>query len=358
MGGELALSRKMGLALIQSTNQRVRRWKGSFEVAWQDRDYNRGGGTGDFLSNPAGILSLSIPFFALGAVRVRLHFWLLLTIVFTLASLFNGEHFVVVIIQIAMLLAALLLHDFGHRVFTQWVGGTHDQFMLWPVGGLEFPKPPPGAWPLFVAFVGGIAVNLLLGIGSIALLYTRGINFIPPLNPLANLGGGMFFPSGSDQTLLVVSLMSFAMINCGLVLGNLLPYFWFDGGYLLRSLLWPFLGASGALNVTCIIGMILAVPMFALALRAGSLMGLIFWALLFSSSYTARHTMAAMEPEFEYAGDPRRNWNRSSHSSELAKRRKLEQKIDKILAKVSAQGMHSLTWWEKRTLRKGSQKLR
>src|SRR5208337_4160729 len=42
-----------------------------------------------------------------------------------------------------------------------------------------------------------------------------------------------------------------------------------------------------------------------------------------------------------------------------AMRRHAEQhKIDRILAKVSAKGMQSLTWWEKRTLRKGSERMR
>ena len=35
-----------------------------------------------------------------------------------------------------------------------------------------------------------------------------------------------------------------------------------------------------------------------------------------------------------------------------------QQKIDAILAKVSAKGMHSLTWWEKRTLRKATERQR
>jgi hypothetical protein len=152
------------------------------------------------------------------------------------------------------------------------------------------------------------------------------------------------------------------------VLGNLLPYYWLDGGYLLQSLLWPFLGAAGALNVTCIIGMVLAVPMFALALKAGSLFGLIFWGLLFSSSYTARTQMATAGEE-EYAtsfysgtGPEGRvrsgRWTQRKNARAQANRRKLEQKIDAILAKVSAHGMHSLTWSEKRTLKKGSERLR
>ena len=51
-------------------------------------------------------------------------------------------------------------------------------------------------------------------------------------------------------------------------------------------------------------------------------------------------------------------WPVKSAARAQAKRRREEQKIDAILAKVSAQGMHSLTWWEKRTLRKGSKRMR
>jgi hypothetical protein len=51
-------------------------------------------------------------------------------------------------------------------------------------------------------------------------------------------------------------------------------------------------------------------------------------------------------------------WSGKSAAKAQAKRRRVEQKIDAILAKVSAHGMHSLTWWEKRTLKKGSQRLR
>jgi len=41
-----------------------------------------------------------------------------------------------------------------------------------------------------------------------------------------------------------------------------------------------------------------------------------------------------------------------------AQERVEQEKIDAILAKVSAHGMHSLTWWEKRTLRKATERQR
>ena len=44
-----------------------------------------------------------------------------------------------------------------------------------------------------------------------------------------------------------------------------------------------------------------------------------------------------------------------SAAKRAAKARREQEKIDAILEKVSARGMHSLTWWEKRTLRKGTE---
>jgi hypothetical protein len=35
-----------------------------------------------------------------------------------------------------------------------------------------------------------------------------------------------------------------------------------------------------------------------------------------------------------------------------------QEKVDQILAKVSAQGMHSLSWWEKRALKRATEKQR
>jgi hypothetical protein len=327
-------------------------------LAWQDRDYNRGGGPGDYLSNPAALLQLSIPFGSWFGVRVRLHFWLLLTLLFMLADLFNHGPIIIVAIQIVLLLTALLIHDFGHRILAQSVGGELNEFMLWPAGGMIFPTMPPGALPMFVGHIGGILANLILAVGSIVLLRVRDNNwFIPSLNPISVIDGSMFHPLFYSPDLLSVALISFAAINSALVLGNFLPYYWFDGGYLLQSILWPFLGGGSALNVTCIIGMLLAAPMFAISLVDKNIMGLVFWGFLFASSYSARHTMQVEEAVPSATGWRSRRWAKSS-SRALAKRRRQEEKIDAILAKVSAKGMHSLTRWEKRTLRSGSKKMR
>jgi hypothetical protein len=340
-------------------------------LAWQDRDYNRGGfgGAGDYLANPAGILGLSVPFGTWLGVRVRLHFWLLLSFLFIVARLFSGASLLVVALDMALVTVALLLHDFGHRAFAGWVGGELNEFMLWPAGGLIFPTVPPSPWPTFVGYVGGIAVNFLLAIGTYVAFYLMKGQFLdlPVRDPLMSLGGFPIRTSAAPGELLLVCLYNFFYINWGLIIGNLLPYFWFDGGFLWRTLLHPFVGARAALNITCIGGMILAVPMFALSLVGQNLLGLIMWALLFSSAYTARTQMTPESEEYavSYGGGSgvsgrikSGRWPAKSAARAQAKRRRDEQKIDAILAKVSAQGMHSLTWLEKRTLKKGSQRLR
>lgn len=341
----------------------------------EGRDYNWGGGGGqDYLSNPAAILGFSIPFGTWLGARVRLHFWLLLSLGFSIASLVRGASDLLIATYILLLFVSLMLHDFGHRLAAQSVGGQHDDFMLWPAGGLNFPDVPPGAWPRFAGFGAGLAVNLVIVLAAQAALYAmRGFLLPLPLNPLIALsgfefpvmraGGGVFLP---------LLLYCVIWINWGLVLVNLLPYYWFDGGYVLDAILSPFLGAFRAVNVACIVGMVVAVPMCALALVNQQFIGLIVWALLFSSSYSRRRQLyaegtgaldAAIAASAQDSASPRkRNWQKAGWAQAAARRaakvRKEQRKIDAILEKVGAKGMHSLSWWEKRTLQKATERQR
>ena len=160
-------------------------------MGWENRDYNRGGGYGgDYLANPGAILGFSVPFGTWFGIPVRLHFWLLLSFIFTLAELTRGTPPLAVATDIVLLLAALMLHEFGHLAFARWVDGRHDAFMLWPVGGMTFPAVPHGAWPLFMSRVGGIAVNATLAVASVAGVYALSHVLVSlPFNPLAPLGG-------------------------------------------------------------------------------------------------------------------------------------------------------------------------
>jgi hypothetical protein len=343
-------------------------------MGWQDRNYNTGnsGPGANYLGNPLALLGFSVPFGTWFGARVRLHFWLLLSFLFTyIESLTNPA---IATIWCALTLIALIAHEFGHRICARFVHGSHDEFMLWPAGGMIPPNAPPFPGAYFFAHVGGILANLLLAILSAAAIYL--ITYNPariPWNPLAFLFG----PPNVHLTpaIAVLELLfMFTTINLGIILINLLPYYWFDGGPLLQAILWPFLKLHNAVNVTCIVGMILAVPMFAFALLRLDLIMMIIWALLFASSYTKRQQLKTVgTQEFEEAIAWSANYSDSDHHRphkktsrrwiKAAKKRAAAEQheqaqIDAILAKVKEKGLHSLSWWEKRALKKATERQR
>lgn len=345
-------------------------------MAWDDRKYNQRSGSGsgsNYLANPLGMLGFSVPFGTWFGARVRLHFWLLLSFLFNYVNgMRTGDFYWATVICI-LTLVALMCHEFGHRAFARWVDGDHDEFLLWPAGGMIPVNVPPTAKATFIGHVGGIIVNLALYAVSIGAIFavTRMATAIP-WNPLLMLMGKVGTGAGihSDPT---AYLETFALINLGIVFMNLLPYYWFDGGYLLQAILWPFLNLYRAINITCIVGMVLAVPMFVLSLAGPSLFGMIFWALLFASSYSKRQQLkAAGTGEFEdsiaWSASTReesphkkirkgKGWFK--RAAKRARREQQEQaQIDAILAKVHDKGLHALTWGEKRALRKATERQR
>jgi len=343
-------------------------------MAWEDREYNRGGGSGgEYLGNPALFFGFTVPFGRWFGVPVRLNFFLLLV----LALMFFGDIHaggpVIFVIQAAMLIALLLVHDFAHRFCAQQVGGSLDEFILWPAGGLVHPTVPPAPWPTFFAHVGGILAHLLIGGACVAGLYAMHLGSLLgeiSWNPLSAQFGAA--PTTANPFAAITAYLLFLSLqfNLGLILINLLPYYWYDGGFLLESILWPWLDRPRAINVTCIIGMIIAGPMCLYSLYTLNIMGLIYWALLFASSYNKRREAAFGGGEEAYAfsaaayesaqpaGRRKARWPARKAVKQAAAERREREKIDAILEKVHAQGMQSLTWLERRTLRKATERQR
>jgi hypothetical protein len=338
---------------------------GGGTVGWEDRDYYRSGGE-DYLGNPAAILGFSVPFGNWFGVRVRLHFWLLVTLVFGVAEVVRFDP-VWCLIGIGLLILTLLIHDFAHKAFAQALGGRHDEFMLWPAGGMIFPTIPPGPGAMFVAYIGPLAVHAVIAVAC-ALGSRLPISDLP-LNPIAGLGWHVV---PAMRPGLPGVLGALAIDNWLLMLCNILPYYWFDGGSLWQSILWPMTGGFQAINITCIGGMVLAAPMFIFAILGQSFLGMVLWALLFSGSYTRRRQLQAegthdLDDAIAFnaqapvrSGARGRRWFKPGVAQMAAKRnaaiRREREKIDQILAKVSKSGMNSLTWLERRALRKATER--
>ena len=146
------------------------------------------------------------------------------------------------------LFAIVLLHEFGHALACRQTGGTADQIVLWPLGGIAFVNPPRRPGAVLWSIVAGPLVNvLLLPVLFVALA-------------LAGAGSGIE-PSDFSEFVLQVW-----RINLGLLIFNILPVYPLDGGQILRSLLWFPLGEIRSLQIASVLGLIGAVVLAALAL--------------------------------------------------------------------------------------------
>lgn len=137
------------------------------------------------------------------------------------------------------LFVIVLLHEFGHALACRSVGGRADQIVLWPLGGVAYVDPPPRPGATLWSIVAGPLVNVLLIPGlSVALVAARMWNW-PVTNPnLYEFIEAVWF------------------IDVGLFCFNVLPIYPLDGGQILRSLLWFFLGRARSLLVASGIGFV------------------------------------------------------------------------------------------------------
>lgn len=133
----------------------------------------------------------------------------------------------------------VLLHEFGHALACRQVGGQADQIILWPLGGVAYVDPPDRPGAVLWSIAAGPLVNVVL-LPVTWFLYAW----------LPAIGGAQLNPNLTSFT------YALFMINLGLLLFNLLPIYPLDGGQILRSLLWYFLGPSRSLLAVAAIGFI------------------------------------------------------------------------------------------------------
>lgn len=340
-------------------------------MGWQDRPYYRDQSSSS--GNPLmWILYGSVPLFTVFGIRVRMSASLIVVIVWEMlvSGLPHGMGVANAMTFGVVLFGIVLLHEFGHCFAARKMGGEASDVLLGPLGGLAFVDAPNRPLPQLVTAVGGPAVNVII----CALTYAGmrlDLALIPhahfTLNPL--FAGGIYF-----------YLAWIFDISLALLIFNLLPIYPLDGGRILQTLLWFKLRFYRASMITSIVGMIGSVLMF--------MYGIAFWnswygilliciaVSCFLSCFQLRAQLKADGPwAYEDEGvdygaslwqsdEPRRKSKKISRRVARKLRRQAEQEeseqaqIDAILAKVSAHGMHSLTWSERRALRKATERQR
>ncbi len=175
-------------------------------------------------------------------VQVRLHVFFLLFGVFTLflaAQSPQGSLAWYAVLSLTILLLSVLLHEIGHCAATRRVGGSADQIVLSPLGGLASTNVPPEPLAQLAVAAAGPLVNFVILLAAVPLLLLYGADVQGLLNPISPR-------EALEGSLPLVALKLTFWINSVLLILNLLPAPPLDGGRMLRSVLWHAVGYRNA----------------------------------------------------------------------------------------------------------------
>ena len=338
-------------------------------MGFEDRPYYRdkSGSAGNPL---LWLVSGSLPLFTAFGIRVRAHAIMVLYIAWEI--LFPGEGDIPIrerSIAMGILFGIVLLHEFGHCFSARWVGGEADEILMHPLGGLAFAHPPRRPWPTFLTVAGGPAVNIILCAICAVILYAS-FGYVPwtPLR-LHSISEYRNFAQWGMYPLLVYQL-SWQIFAFNVFV----PVFPLDGGQMLQTALWKWIGYYRSMVVSTTIGIaggaiagLLGIMWGSPLLATAGILGLL-WCFQMRRQIIAQGPGVDWElenDEYAYSAslrpEGRKHVTKRSikRAQRVARQEAVEQKrIDAILAKVSAQGMHSLNWMEKRTLHKATERQR
>jgi Zn-dependent protease len=317
------------------------------------------------------LMAGSVPAGTWFGIRVRIHASMILYVAFSLLApgALGGWHNTLT--SIVILFGIVLLHEFGHCLGSWLVGGRPDEILIYPLGGLAYAGSPHRPWPRFVTVLFGPLVNVVIcAIAAVWLIALAHNARVVPWDLMNVELRQLAWRSAAAYYLWWVFATSWALL-----LFNLLPIFPLDGGQMLHAVLWAKLGYYRATIFATVVGMIAAGLFFVYGLTHRSILLMVLAVMGFITCANLYREVKANGP-WAYQDDEDYGFGglyggagtataRKLNARKIRKAQRLEreaaaeqEQIDAILAKVSAQGMQSLTWWEKRALRKATERQR
>ena len=328
------------------------------------------------IRNPA--LDFAFSLGSVGGITIRVSYFFPLLILVCLYRL--GVPLGLVIS--ALLVGSVLLHEFFHIWGARATGGSGDEIILWPLGGLAMVRTAPNTSARIITSLMGPVANLVVCLACLPATLRAGQVYdalypleLPHVDLQANWG-------------IAVQVLAFAL-NWTLFLVNLLPILPFDGGQVvlailerqrsrlesrLRAIVISLFGgvivAFGGLAKDSTSLVTLSTFIFLLNLddfwrtRLGMLMQSAgesdsgFMGYDFSQGYTS------LERDDEGDGDDTQVQPSISAREERRRKREAEeraaaeQRLDELLDKVHKSGMDSLTEEERRFLQQASTRYR
>jgi Zn-dependent protease len=198
----------------------------------------------------ANTRSGSIHLFRFAGIDLFLHWSWFVVAAFEIQSR-KGQYTSVVwnALEYLALFLIVLMHEFGHALACRQVGGTADQILLWPLGGVAYVNPPQRPGATLWSIAAGPLVNVaLLPVLYVAVMWMKSIGLAQPMHDVYILARTVLW------------------IDVSLLIFNVLPIYPLDGGQILRSLLWFVLGRGRSLMVATVIGFVGIVGVVGLAL--------------------------------------------------------------------------------------------
>jgi len=312
-------------------------------------------------------MNWTFPLFRVFGIKVRMHWAMAILILFYLIQgLDHGSLFGLGMMAITMviLLISILFHEFAHCWMAVRTGGSAEDILLWPLGGLSTlsHSNSPGV-EMKVAGIGPLS-SFVLSAGCYAGLYFSGVLWHwRLLSP--------FDDWGMEYSLARMFLLHAARLNLYLGIFNLLvPAYPLDGGRVLFAILTVRIGRQRAAAVCAYLAMPIGILMAAwgFAKREFTLGFIGIWVfiqawqlhMLVKTGNLDAHPGFGGGAEFEYMPDrPRKKgwwarWReqraRKAMVRDADQAQAMRSKVDAILEKVSREGIGSLSAAEKKIL--------
>ena len=320
--------------------------------------------------------NLTIPLFRVAGVPIRVHLFLPLLLVLyvvTTPSWTRPENLVPVLVWFAVLLVSTLLHEAGHAAAARRDGLAVHEIRLSILAGLTLHEPARSTGSEIRVALAGIAVNLVLALAAgAAILASTGR--MPGVPGLAVTPGWLECVWGTN-----LFLAGF----------NLLPGIPLDGGHAAEALLARRFGRTRAKMAVLSSGLLIAATLLVLGLTGQHLMFSVLggaflmtvlaeWRALreapqddgpllgtydFSNGYTSLEKGPPKAPPRESRAEIRRREREKADAEarEAAVAREAHDskaRLDRLLDRIAADGISSLTTEERAFLNEQSRRLR
>lgn len=351
-------------------------------MGWESRSYGRDvGGGGRFrevlrriFGDGENPLDWSLPLYTAWGIRVRIHLLFVVVIIvqliWSIPRSNGGWPFM--LIGMTTLFVLVLLHEYGHCFACRMVGGSADRILMWPLGGLASCHPPHDWRSSLITTAGGPAVNAallpVLG-GAMWALAGLGAVFFNPFEP-QNVLVSLRYRDGTLSYWLVALWWAYYLNLILLAFNVLVPMYPMDGGRMLQEILWRRIGYRRATSIAATVGLAVAGVMFVVAMTGGetTLLAIALFGGVYCWMEKRRLSLIAGEDAGVGGYDFSRGYSslpgEDSEGSQGADDRRLkrerqdQERLDAILAKIARTGMDSLSWRERRWLRRQTQRRR